>query len=160
MTVPLAWTGAFRVEEPALQILKSNRSMAISTIRPDGWPQTTIVGYASDGWVLYFQIFRSSQKFANIALDDRVAIAVSGEVSHLSDIKAVYAGAHASEVTDPGERERAWSILLERHPNLADFGPPDLVETALMKARCKYVSVLDYSKGIGHSEDLTVGGAD
>jgi hypothetical protein len=134
--------------------------MAISTIRPDGWPQTTIVGYASEGWVLYFQIFRGSQKFANIALDDRVAVAVSADVSHLSDIRAVYAGAHASEVIEPAERERAWSLLLERHPNLGDFGPPDLEETALMRAKCKYVSVLDYSKGIGHTEDLTVGGAD
>jgi hypothetical protein len=60
-------------------------------------------------------------------------------------------------VTDAKERERTWSLLLERHPNLADFGPPDLTETALMRAMCKYVSVLDYSKGIGHSEAITVG---
>jgi hypothetical protein len=60
-------------------------------------------------------------------------------------------------VTDPKERERTWALLLERHPNLADFGPPDLTETALMRAMCKYVSVLDYSKGIGHSEAITVG---
>jgi hypothetical protein len=45
---------------------------------------------------------------------------------------------------------------LERHPNLADFGLPDNSETALMRAQCKYVSVLDYSKGIGHTEALTV----
>ena len=90
--------------QPAIEILDSNRMMAISTVRPDGWPQTTIVGYANQGWKLYFVIFRSSQKFANIARDDRVSIAVSGETSFLSAIKAVYAGGHAAEVTDPGER--------------------------------------------------------
>jgi nitroimidazol reductase NimA-like FMN-containing flavoprotein (pyridoxamine 5'-phosphate oxidase superfamily) len=131
--------------------------MAVSTVRPDGWPQTTMVGYANDGWTLYFMIFRTSQKFVNIQHDDRISIAVSGEPSHLSEIKAVYAGAHASEVTDPKEREVAWSLLLKRHPNLGDFGMPDETETALMRASCKFVSVLDYSQGIGHAEALTVG---
>lgn len=142
--------------QPAIQILDSHRMMAISTVRPDGWPQTTMVGYANQGWNIYFMIFRSSQKFANIAADERVSIAVSSEPSFLSEIKAVYAGAHALEVTDPAERELAWKLLLERHPNLDDFGFPDTSDTALMRAKCKYVSVLDYSQGLGHTEALVV----
>ena len=142
--------------QPAIQILNDHQQMAISTVRPDGWPQTTIVGYANDGWTLYFLIFRDSQKFANIRRDDRVSVAVSGESSFLGEIKAVYAGAHAAEVSDQAERERAWKLIMERHPNLADFGAPDDSQTALMRARCKYVSMLDYSKGIGHSENLIV----
>jgi len=145
------------VLQPAIEILNCHRQMAISTVRPDGWPQTTIVGYANDGWTVYFEIFRSSQKFENIGRDDRVSIAVSGETSSLGEIKAVYAGAHAAEITDPAERAAAWRLLTARHPGLAEFGPPDNDETVLMKARCKYVSVLDYSKGIGHTEALTVG---
>ena len=142
--------------QPAIEILNDHRQMAISTVRPDGWPQTTIVGYANDGWAVYFLIFRDSQKLTNISRDDRVSIAVGGESSFLGEIKAVYAGAHAAEVTDQAERKRAWMLMMERHPNLADFGAPDDSGTALMRARCKYVSVLDYSKGIGHSEELTV----
>lgn len=144
------------VLQPAIEILNSHRSMSISTVRPDGWPQTTIVGYANDGWKVYFLIFRSSQKFANIERDDRISIAVGGDPNYLSDIKAVYAGAHASEVTEANERELAWRLLLQRHPNLADFGPPDQTETALMRAVCRFVSVLDYSQGIGHTEALTI----
>ena len=143
--------------QPAIEILDSHRAMAVSTVRPDGWPQTTIVGYANDGWNVYFQIFRSSQKFANIEHDDRISIAISGDTNYLSDIKAIYAGAHASEVTEASECTLAWTLLLQRHPNLADFGLPDLTETALMRAVCKYVSVVDYSRGIGHTEALTVG---
>lgn len=142
--------------QPAIEILNDHRQMAISTVRPDGWPQTTIVGYANEGWAVYFLIFRDSQKFTNISRDDRVSIAISGESSFLGEIKAVFAGAHAAEVTDQAERRRAWRLMMERHPNLADFGAPDDSETALMRARCKYVSMLDYSKGIGHSEELTV----
>ena len=144
------------VLQPAIKILDSHRMMAISTLRPDGWPQTTLVGYANQGWTLYFLIFRDSQKFANIRRDDRVSVAVSSEPSFLSEIEAVYAGAHAAEVTDPKERANAWRLLLERHPNLGDFGLPDDSETALMRATCKYVSVLDYSRSIGHSEAFEV----
>ena len=143
--------------EPAIQILDDHRMMAISTVRPDGWPQVTMVGYANDGWNIYFLIFRDSQKFANIGRDDRVAVAVSADTSFLGEIKAVYAGAHSAEVMEPKERLRAWNLLLERHPNLGEFGVPDNQSTALMRARCKYVSMLDYSQGIGHSEELTVG---
>lgn len=74
--------------------------MAISTVRPDGWTQATIVGYANAGLDIYFLVFRSSQKFANIQHDDRVAIAVGEEPENLSEAKAVFAGAHAAEVTD------------------------------------------------------------
>jgi hypothetical protein len=74
----------------------------------------------------------------------------------LRDIKAVYAGCHAEEVTDLAEKSHAWTLLAERHPNLTDLAPPGKDEVATMKAECKYVSVLDYSQGLGHTEALTI----
>lgn len=139
--------------QPAIEILDANLKMAVSTVRADGWPQTTIVGYANDGWTVYFLIFRSSQKFANMQRDDRVSIAVDNDSRCLGEVKAVFAGSHASEVTDPNERKLAWNLLLQKHPNLADFGMPDDSQTALMKAVCKYVSVLDYSHFERPAED-------
>jgi len=144
------------MEQPAITILNDNRIMTIATVRPDGWPQTTIVGYANEGWSLYFLIYRTSQKFENIARDDRVSISVGQEPSSLRDIKAVYAGCHAHEVTDLAERSRAWKLLAERHPNLTALAPPGTAEVATMKAECKHVSVLDYSRGLGHTEALTL----
>jgi hypothetical protein len=81
----------------AINILQAHRIMAISTIRPDGWPQTTIVGYANEGLSLYFMILRSSQKYSNISRDDRVSIAVGDEPAHLHEAKAVFAGATQSK---------------------------------------------------------------
>lgn len=144
------------MQESAIQILDSHRTMAISTLRPDGWPQTTIVGYANDGLTLYFLIFRSSQKLANIRGDRRVSLAVGGDAKELSQLTAVYAAAHASELTDPEERARGWRLLVSRHPNLIDFELPERTETAMMKATCQFVSVLDYRKGPGHTEELSV----
>jgi nitroimidazol reductase NimA-like FMN-containing flavoprotein (pyridoxamine 5'-phosphate oxidase superfamily) len=144
------------MEQPALQILNDNRIMTIATVRADGWPQTTIVGYANEGWSLYFLIYRTSQKFENITRDNRVSISVGHEPTELRDIRAVYAGCFAQEVTDIAERSRAWKLLAERHPNLTDLAPPGSAEVATMRAECKHLSVLDYSQGLGHTESLTI----
>lgn len=144
------------MEQPAIAILRNNRIMTIATVRPDGWPQATIVGYANEGWSLYFLIYRDSQKFANIAHDNRAAVTVGSEPSELKQIKAVYAGCAVSEVTDIAEQSHAWQLLAERHPNLTDLAPPQKSEVATMVARCRHVSVLDYSQGLGHTESITV----
>jgi nitroimidazol reductase NimA-like FMN-containing flavoprotein (pyridoxamine 5'-phosphate oxidase superfamily) len=160
--VRLAWqwatklTGAKSVENRAVHILGAHDVMAISTLRPDGWPQTTFVGYTNDNFSIYFSIFRSSQKFANISGNDRVSIAVRNDATDLRNVEAVYAGAHATEVTEARERQHAWQLLQLRHPKLRGFEPFDISDVALMRADCKYVSVLDYPQGLGHTETFTI----
>lgn len=144
------------MEQPAITILNANRIMTIATVRPDGWPQATIVGYANEGFRLYFLIYRTSQKFGNIACQPRVAVTVAHEPRELSDAKAVYAGCSVRELTDSAERRHAWDVLASRHPNLAHLAPPEDSEVATMVADCQHVSVVDYSQGIGHSETLTL----
>lgn len=146
------------MEQKAVDILEAHRIMAISTLRPDGWPQTTIVGYANDGLLLYFLISRTSQKFANIECDDRISVAIGEEPSDFRALKAVFAGAHASEVTDPKQREHAWRLLMQRHPNLRDFELPDRSESAMMRAPCMFISILDFARGLGHTDSLTANG--
>ena len=73
------------MEQPAIEILNANRIMSIATVRPDGWPQTTIVGYANEGFRLYFLIYRTSQKFENISRDDRVSISIGQEPESLRE---------------------------------------------------------------------------
>ena len=140
----------------AIEILDAHRTMAIATLRPDGWPQNTIVGYANDGLLIYFLISRASQKLSNIERDNRVSIAIGKEPQDFRELKAVYGGAEASEVTDAKQREDAWRGLMERHPNLADFELPEPSEAAMMRAALRYVSILDFSKGFGHTDALTV----
>jgi len=144
------------MDDVAVEILSSKRTMSISTVRPDGWPQTTIVGYANDGLTIYFMIFRASQKFANIVRDDRISIAVGDEPPDIHLARAVFAAAHALEVTNPDDRNHAWRLLVQRHPNLAGREMPDPTVAAIMCAPCQHVSVLDYTKGLGYTEELAV----
>src|SRR5438270_3473952 len=46
----------WRMEQKAVDILNTYRLMAIATLRPDGWPQATMVSYANDGLLLYFVV--------------------------------------------------------------------------------------------------------
>lgn len=130
--------------------------MAISTVRPDGWPQTTVVGYANRGFDIFFLIFRGSQKYANIQHDARISIAVAPEPAELEELKAIYAGLKAEEITDSQERDQAWALLMERHSNLAGFKISDANQAVFMRGRCRHVSMLDYGQGLGHREQLTI----
>lgn len=144
------------MEQKAVDILNRYRLMAIATLRPDGWPQATMVSYANEGLLLYFVVSRASQKYANIERDSRVSIVVGRDFDDPAQIKALSIAANASEVRDPKQRERAIQLILERHPNLARLGRPDLEHSAVMRAYCSIVTILDYSKGFGHADVLTV----
>lgn len=145
------------MERKAVDILKRHRLMAIATVRPDGWPQATMVSYANEGLLIYFVISRESQKFANIERDRRVSIVVGRDFEDPKGIKALSIAAEASLVTDPEQRERAVDLILERHPALKKLPRPDPAHAAIMRATCRVVTILDYSKGFGHADVLTIG---
>lgn len=145
------------MEQKATDILDHHRLMAIATLRADGWPQATMVSYANEGLLLYFIVSRASQKYANIERDSRVSIAIGRDFEDPAQIKALSIAANASEVRDPKQRERAIDLVLQRHPALARLPRPDVAHSAIMRAYCSIVTILDYSKGFGHSDVLTVG---
>ena len=145
------------MKQKAVDILQDNRLMAIATLRPDGWPQATMVSYANEGILIYFVVSRHGQKFANIERDDRVSLVIGRDFHDPSTIKAVSIAARASEVRDPKQRQRAITLLLERHPGLRKLERPDPGHSAVMRANPEIITILDYSKGFGHADLLTVG---
>jgi nitroimidazol reductase NimA-like FMN-containing flavoprotein (pyridoxamine 5'-phosphate oxidase superfamily) len=62
------------IKNKILTLLDQHRIMTIATLRPDGWPQATTVGYANEGLTIYFVCSSDSQKAANLARDDRVSL--------------------------------------------------------------------------------------
>jgi nitroimidazol reductase NimA-like FMN-containing flavoprotein (pyridoxamine 5'-phosphate oxidase superfamily) len=145
------------VKAKAIDILDENRLLAIATNRPDGWPQVTMVSYANEDILVYFVISRQSQKFANVERDDRVSLVVGRDFHDPSSIRALSIAARASEVRDPEQRQRAIKLLLERHPGLKRLERPEPGHSAIMRANPEIITILDYSKGFGHSDLLTVG---
>ena len=62
-----------------LEVLQSHRTMALATIRPDGYPQATTVYYIHDEFTLYFAVDAASQKTGNIKLNNKVSVAIASE---------------------------------------------------------------------------------
>lgn len=145
------------MKDKAIDILEQNRLMAIATTRSDGWPQCTMVGYANEDILLYFIVSRQGQKFTNIERDDRVSLVIGRDFHDPANIKALSIGARASEVRDPAQRQRAVKLLLGRHPGLKKLEPPSPDHSAVMRANPEIITILDYSKGFGHADLLTVG---
>ena len=143
-----------------IRILDGHRLMTIATVRPDGWPQATVVSYVNDGLTLYCFVSRLGQKFANIAREPRVSAAIGAEFSNTSDIKGLSLAAHAALVADKTDYERITSAFIERFPEYADWPRPNPAFAPLVKLTPEVVSIVDYSKGFGHSELVAVSGRD
>src|SRR5471030_2687031 len=98
-----------------IDLLDEHRIMTVATNRPDGWPQATVVGYANDGLIVYCFVARDGQKFANIAVDSRVSLAIAKDYPQPLQIKGLSIAAKAVVVEDEGERLHAGAILLRRY---------------------------------------------
>jgi len=143
-----------------VELLDGHRIMTIATNREDGWPQATVVGYANDGLVIYCLIARDSQKFANIQRDPRVALAIAKDYPQPLQIKGLSIAATIAEVGDQGERDHVAEILLQRYPEYRVMPRPDPKAVPTMRITPEIVSVLDYSKGFGHTDLVRVADAD
>src|SRR5512135_2620738 len=145
--------------EPALQkqiltLLDQHRTMSLATLRPDGWPQATTVGFAHDGLTLYFLCGPDSQKAANLARDDRVSLTIDHDTPQVMEITGLSMAARAQLVVDPTEAEKVLRLLMLRYPQ-QDSIPlpmPTPADVRIFRVTPMVISVLDYSKGFGHTD--------
>jgi len=146
------------IRERILKLLEQHRIMTIATLRPDGWPQATTVGYANDGLTLYFLCGPDSQKAANLARDDRVSLTIDHDTPQVMEITGLSMAARAQAVVDVSEAEKAMRMLMERYPqqnSLPFTSLPSFAEVRLFRLTPSVISVLDYSKGFGHTDLVT-----
>ena len=132
-----------------LELLGENRVMSLATLRSDGWPQTTMVGYVHDDLTLYFAVGRSSQKLANIQKDPRVSIALGHDLP--DRLRGLSMAAHAVEVMSIAEIDHLNTLLLDRYPEQSLFSPREVSSTVL-RVTPIVISVIDLAKGPGKPE--------
>ena len=70
-----------KIRKKILTLLDEHRIMTIATLRPDGWPQATTVGYVNEGLTLYFLCGLDSQKAANLLVRVQSALAEAFDAS-------------------------------------------------------------------------------
>jgi nitroimidazol reductase NimA-like FMN-containing flavoprotein (pyridoxamine 5'-phosphate oxidase superfamily) len=140
-----------------LTILDQHRIMTVATLRPDGWPQATTVGYVNEGLTLYFLCGLDSQKARNLARDDRMSLTIDHDTADLLAITGLSMAARAQAVDDRVEAEKVLRMLPLKYPDAPPLPlkMPRPDEVRLFRVTPTVISVLDYSKGFGHS-DLVV----
>jgi general stress protein 26 len=143
--------------ERILDLLKTHDKMAIATLRGDGFPHATTVNYVNEGLVIYFGCGARSQKTRNIVRDERVSLAIDHEYVDWSKIQGLSIGGIAERVSDVQDIERIGELFTQKFPQLSGFRPEDLLGTAFFRVTPKVISVIDYTKGFGHSELVELG---
>jgi nitroimidazol reductase NimA-like FMN-containing flavoprotein (pyridoxamine 5'-phosphate oxidase superfamily) len=145
------------IRQKILEILNQHRIMTIATLRPDGWPQATTVGYANEGITLYFLCGPDSQKAANLARDDRVSLTIDHDTPQVMEITGLSMAAHAQVVVDPTEAEMALRLLMLRYPQQSSIPlpMPTPADVRIFRVTPTVISVLDYTKGFAHTDLVT-----
>jgi len=110
----------------------------------------------NDGLTIYFLCSPQSQKAANLARDSRVSLTIDHDVSNPMAITGLSMAALAQPVTDQSEVAKAMNVLGTRYPEYMSLPMPKSEEIAVYRVMPKVISVLDYSKGFGHSDLVTV----
>ena len=144
------------IRQKILALLDGNRIMTVATLRPDGWPQATTVGYVSEGLVLYFLCSPQSQKAQNLALDNRVSVTIDRDAADPMAITGLSMAARAKRVSDPDEIARVLDALPAKYPEYKALAMPAPDQVSVFRVSPEVISVLDYSKGFGHADLVTL----
>ena len=142
------------IRKTILGLLDEHRIMSLATLRPDGWPQATTVGYGNDGLTLYFLCGLDSQKAANLARDERVSLTIDHDTPQVMEIAGLSMAARAQVVTDPAEGEKAMQLMMQKYPQQKSLPlpMPRFDQVRVFRVKPELISVLDYSKGFGHTD--------
>ncbi len=144
------------IKRKILALLDAHRIMTIATLRPDGWPQATTVGYVNEGLTLWFLCGLQSQKAGNLAHDDRVSITIDHDTPDLMSITGLSMAARAHRVSDPAEAQNVLRMLPLKYadapPSTAQMKLPGPQDVALFRIVPEVISVLDYTLGFGHTD--------
>ena len=139
-----------------LDILSTQNDMTIATLREDEYPQATTVSYVSDGLDIYFGCWSRSQKAKNIARHNKVSLTVTPSYSDWNSIKGLSMGGIAERVTAAPEIVKVEALFFRKFPAVVQYAPQDRSEMVFFRVTPKFISVLDYTKGFGHTGTIMV----
>jgi len=111
----------------------------------------------NEGLTLYFLCGLDSQKAKNLALDNRLSLTIDHDTANLMTITGLSMAARAHAVDDRAEAEKVLRMLPLKYPEAPPLPVkmPSPDEIRLFRVTPTVISVLDYSKGFGHTDLVT-----
>jgi general stress protein 26 len=132
-----------------LEVLRSHHTMALATIRPDGYPQATTVYYIHDEFTLYFAIDAASQKAGNIKLNNKVSVAIASEDQDFYKLRGFSMSGIATRIVDERRAEELSLRLFRAFPQSKRFVPENPKQLAVFEITPVAISLVDYASGFG-----------
>ena len=86
-----------------LDTLRRHNILTLATVREDGFPQATAVGYVNDRLTIYVGCGAGSQKARNVRRCAKVSLTIDHDEEDWGKIQGLSMGATAEIVTDPAE---------------------------------------------------------
>jgi nitroimidazol reductase NimA-like FMN-containing flavoprotein (pyridoxamine 5'-phosphate oxidase superfamily) len=142
------------IERTIQELLDRHRVMSIATVRPDGWPQATTVGFVNEGLSIYFLCGPDSQKAQNLAHDDRVSLTINDDPADIMRITGLSMAGRAQPVEDRTEAARLMALMPLKYPDSPPLpmAMPTPDQVRIFCVTPSVISVLDYCKGFGHTD--------
>ena len=141
------------IRKRILDVLKRHNIMTVATVRPDGYPQATTVTYVNDGLTLYFGCDGSSQKVRNIKRNRKVSLTIDHDEKNWNKIRGISLGGTAELVARKRKTfQRAFKLMTKKFPELGKLSDAEMEDFAVVKISPKVISLLDYTKGLGHTD--------
>lgn len=138
-----------------LDLLDRTHDLTLATLRPDGYPQATVLSFVHDGLTLYAGIGIDSQKAHNIRQHDKVSATVTPPYADWRQIRGLSLAGRAAMVANPDENEHAADLMLFRFPQLRQLmqaGHRMWPGAVFVRITPSVFSLLDYEQGFGHTE--------
>lgn len=133
--------------------LNRHRILTLATVRPDGFPQATIVTFAHDGLTLFIAVDANSQKARNIRRNNKVSLAIGRDQRDWGRITGLSMAAQARILRRRDEIAWAKALLGKRFAQMKEMGEADdYAGWAFIAIVPLVISVLDYTQGLGHTE--------
>jgi general stress protein 26 len=133
--------------------LSSHQWLNLGTADRKGKPMVHTMAFASEGATVYFVTDKNTHKVADIMDNPNVAFTVDEDDVQVMQITGVQVQGKASLVTDREETSKAFRLMAEKYPFMADMpSNPDNVFFKVEPAEAYY---LDYSKGFNHRDFIT-----
>ena len=104
-----------------VEVLQSQHLMTLATLRPDGYPQASILNYIADDITLYFATDAASQKVANIGFNNKVSVAIAVETEDFYKLSGLSMTGVARRILDK-EAAAEFKAIVD-HPGIDILSP-------------------------------------
>lgn len=134
-----------------LDVLERHHFMTLATIRPDGYPQATIVNYVHDDLTIYFATDATSQKAGNIQLNDKVSVAIASETQDAYKLRGLSLSGTAKRVLDAERLQELRIRLFQKLPQAKRLAPEDANQLSVYVITPVAICLVEYASGYGKS---------